>query len=151
MTMEAPEQQKATSKTGWKRNKVHEGVTLPSGAVVDIRLPNLSQLIKSGEIPNELVDDALEQRNEKKITRETLLKTWEFTRFIVPRTVVSPEIGEDDVDDLPIQDVEMIASFAGRGTDIDAVGHQLGGLERVKSFRAARGLLTLDEIVGDLS
>lgn len=139
------------SKTGWKKRKVHEGVTLPSGAVVDIRLPNLAQLIKSGEIPNQLIDEALEQRNQDKITRETLEKTWAFTRFIVPRTLVKPEISDEDVEDLPIQDVEMLAAFATRSLDIDAVGHHLGGLETVQSFRSHRGLITLDEIVGDLS
>lgn len=140
---------KPASKTAWKKAKFHPGVTLPSGTVVSIELPNLSALIKSGTIPNALIEQALAQRNAKQITKENLLETWEFTRFIVPQTVTDPEITSDDVDDLPIEDVEMIVNFATRNSDIDAVGHQLGGLETQKSFRKFRGLTSIDEILGD--
>ena len=50
---------KATSTAAWKKARVHEGVTLPSGAVVDINVPNLSQLIASGQLPNTLIDSAM--------------------------------------------------------------------------------------------
>ena len=45
---------------------------------------------------------------------------------------------------------EMLVGFAQRAIDIDAVGHQLGGLETVKSFRASRGIWPLDPDDSDL-
>jgi hypothetical protein len=61
--------------------------------------------------------------------------------------LVTPKITEDDIDDLPIEDVEMLAGFAMRTNDIDAIGHHLGGLETHRRFRELRGLLTIDEVV----
>ena len=150
MTTDQAPETAPTSKAAWKSAKRHEGVTLPSGQVVAIVLPNLATLIKSGELPNSLIDEAIELQQAKKITRDALVKSWEFTRFIVPRTVVDSVITEDDVEDLPISDVELLAAFATRNTDMDAVNHQLGGLETVKSFRNARGIYSLDEVLEDI-
>lgn len=137
---------RVTSKDAWAKRGVHEGVTLPSGAVVDIKLPNLPLLIKSGTLPNPLLAQALESRKQTEIDREWIERNWEFTIFIVPRTVVSPEVTEDDVasGDLPVEDLEQIVAFASRTTDMDAVGRHIGGLDTVKSFRDARGIFTLD-------
>jgi hypothetical protein len=41
------------------------------------------------------------------------------------------------VADLDPMDISMLANFAARRIDIDAVGHQLGGLETQKAFRRA--------------
>lgn len=136
---------KAVSASAWKKAKVHEGVTLPSGVVVDITIPNLAQLIASGQLPNHLTGPALRQQKVDEITPEVLKDTWEFVTYIVPKMLVKPTISEADVDDLPIEDVEMLAGFATRSNDLDAVGHHLGGLETHRSFRELRGLLTLDE------
>lgn len=140
---------KATSASAWKKAKVHEGVTLPSGTVVDVSVPNLAEMIASGQLPNSLVDAAMQHEGgrseDTKITPELLKETWAFIRYIVPLTVAKPTITEDDVDDLPVEDVEMLASFATRRNDLDAVGHHLGGLETHRRFRELRGLLTLDE------
>lgn len=151
------ERPKAVSASAWKKAKVHEGVTLPSGAVVDISVPNLSQLIASGQLPNALVDAAMKldserQQDEKpaKLDPELLRDTWEFVKFIVPLTVHKPSITSDDVDDIPIEDAEMITSFATRRNDIDAIGHHLGGLETHRRFRELRGLITLDEAMADI-
>lgn len=144
-----PEQTKAATKTGWKKAKVHEGVTLPSGTVVSVTLPNLAQMLKAGDIPNQLLEQALSLRTAKTIDADAIDKSWEFAVKIVPATVAEPRITEEDVSDLPIEDVEMLVAFATRNTDTDAVGHQLGGLETLRSFRAHRGILSLDEIVGD--
>jgi hypothetical protein len=133
---------------GWKRKRVHEGVTLPSGFVVDVTIPNLPEMVKSGTLPNHLIEAATKQAKAREITKELLEQTWEFTLFIIPRTVVNPKIEADDVGDLPVQDLEMLASFASRTTDIDAVGHQLGGLETQQGFRDLRGLFTSDPTLG---
>lgn len=153
MTQTAEAPPKPVSKTAWKKAKVHEGVTLPSGTVVSITLPNLPRMIKAGELPNALLDQALganaAAKEEGKVTKEMLEQAWEYTEFIVPLTVVEPKIETTDVGDLPTQDLEMIAAFASRVRDMDAVGHQLGGLETVKAFRRVRGIYDLDEILED--
>lgn len=139
------------SAEAWKRKATHDGVTLPSGAVVSIKLPSLEQLVKNNTIPNPLIEAALSHKDADKIDAKMLRETWEYTRFIVPLTVVSPEITEDDVEDLPKEDLQLIAHLAGRQTDTDAVGHQLGGLETLKSFRDLRGIIRLDEALGDFA
>lgn len=144
---------KATSTAAWKKARVHEGVTLPSGAVVDINVPNLSQLIASGQLPNTLIDSAMKHdsaEDGKPLDPQVLKDTWDFVKFIVPLTVAKPTITADDVDDIPVEDAEMITSFATRRNDIDAIGHHLGGLETHRRFRELRGLLTLDEALSDV-
>lgn len=149
MTKTAEAKTKASSKTAWKSANVHEGVTLPSGAMVDITIPSLPRLIKAGQVPNHLIDIAVEQGSAEKIDRELLEQTWEFTTFIVPQMVVNPAITAEDVEDLPALDLEMLISFASRVTDIDAVGHQLGGLETQESFRNLRaGQSSIEDILG---
>lgn len=156
MTTEAkqPEKPKPTSLTQWKRGKVHEGVTLPSSAVVSVQLPNLADLIKKDAIPNTLLDAALEsipkddETSEQK--KERLIKQWDFLCWAIPETVVSAELKPEDVSELPFEDVEMLAGFIQRTNDIDAVGHQLGGLEVQDSFREHRGIASLAEIAAGL-
>lgn len=135
----------ATTKQAWKKSRVHEGITLPSGVQVDIEIPNLPKMLKSGQVPNGLVDAAIKTQGAKQITRELLEETWDFYRWLLPQMVVKPEgLTADDVDELPATDIEMLVSFASRQTDLDAVGHQLGGLETQSSFRDFRGLITTD-------
>lgn len=140
------------TKTGWKKQGLHEDVTLPSGMQVDIRLPNLSQLLKSGGIPNDLVDAAIEFHSAEKVTREMLEDSFDFVCYILPQTLVAPKITEEDVrnGEVPSEDIDMLAAFISRTTDIDAVGHHLGGLESNEHFRRFRGLLTVDEITENL-
>lgn len=149
---EAPERPRTASKAAWKKRSIHEGVTLPSGAVVSIKLPDLGHLLKVGTIPNELVEQALKHRteDEEKITPEVLQQTWDYTCLIVPIAVVDPKIEPDDVPDLPKQDLQMILGFCSRSTDMDAVGHQLGGLETSKQFRDSRGILSVTEALGGM-
>lgn len=139
----------AVSKGAWKKAGTHT-VTLPSGAVVDIRIPNLTAMAKSGQLPNSLLELVANKESESKLTaKEELEKLDEFHRFLVPLTVVEPSITEEDFDDIPPQDVGMLVQFATRQIDIDAVGHQLGGLETIKEFRRFRGLDdSLTDILG---
>lgn len=134
------------TKTAWKSRRVHTDVTLPSGQVVDLEVPNLPKLLKSGTIPNTLVDAAVQSQTVTKITAELIGETWDFYRWLVAQSVKSPEITEDDVDELPAGDIEMIVSLATRQSDLDAVGHQLGGLETQRAFRDFRGLITTDSL-----
>lgn len=141
------------TKTGWKARKVHKDVRLPSGQLVDITLPNLSQLLKAGEIPNALVDAAIEFHSATEISREMLEESFDFLCWAIPRTVVSPEITSEDVRDgeIPAEDIDLLAAFVARTSDMDAVGHHLGGLETNQDFRRFRGIRTIDEALADLS
>lgn len=159
----------ANSKEQWKSKAVHP-ITLPSGAEVDIRLPDLAQMIKGGQIPNELLDvaekvgsgvpigDALaaekpdgEEKTEKDgVSKGLIGMITEFHAFLVAATVVSPEITQEEVltpGTVPAEDIAVIVQFALRERDFDAVGHHLGGLETVPEFRQFRGL---DASVADI-
>lgn len=139
------------TKAAWGKKRVHEDVTLPSGMVVDIKLPNLNKLLKAGEIPNPLADAAIEFANaqSQQVTREVLENSFEFACWIVPRTVTAPEITQADVEDdlIPPEDLDMLAGFIARTLDMDAVGHHLGGLETNQDFRRFRGITDLDEVL----
>lgn len=123
-------------KTGHKRHKI----TLPSGMEVSIEIPNLPLLIKTGQLPNHLIEAAVEMQGKRKITAKDLEDQYEFIKQIVVLTVKEPDVVEADVDDLPFEDLEMIVQFAMRERDTDAVYHHIGGLEQVESFRDVRGL-----------
>lgn len=150
-----PQTRPAKTKKAWSAKRVHEDVTLPSGQLVDIRLPNLNKMLKSGDIPNPLADAAIEFANSQsqEVTREILESSFEFACFIVPQAVVAPEISSEDVanDVIPPEDLDMLAGFIARTLDMDAVGHHLGGLETNKDFRTFRGITNLDEVLSDLS
>ena len=150
MSASATTKPKTATAAAWKKAKRHEGLTLPSGTVVSVELPNVPKMIKSGTLPNELLDAALEHQGVDKVTRDVIEQTWAYTCFIVPRTVVSPEVTEEDVPDLPAEDIEMIVNWAARTSDLDAVGHHLAGLEVQSDFRQFRGLLTPEEVVRQL-
>ena len=123
----------------WKSAKTHT-ITLPSGTKVGIVIPNLPLLMKTGRIPNHLVEAAVELQGKRQITAQDLEDQYEFVKTVVVLTVQEPFISEDDVDELPFEDLEMIVQFAMRERDTDAVYHHIGGLELVDSFRDVRGL-----------
>lgn len=131
--------QHKTSVTSWKSRKRHT-VTLASGTVVDIEIPNLPLLIKIGKIPNHLIESAVKLQESRHVTAEDVAEHYDLMRKLVAVTVKAPELTEEQVDDLPFEDVEMLAQFAFRERDMDAVGHHLGDLEKVESFRDIRGL-----------
>lgn len=144
----------ADSKTQWKKNRVHEGVTLPSGTVVDITLPNLAQLIKGGQIPNELLEVATkiglgQMKPDEDVSTDVINQVSDFHAFLVSQTVVKPTVTQEEVSngEIPAEDVSVLVQFAMRERDTDVVGHHLAGLETVESFRRFRGL---DSSVEDL-
>lgn len=129
------------TKAAWIKAKRHE-VTLPSGTEVSIELPNLPLMLKTGQIPNHLVDAAIDQQNAGTVTvtREMIESQHDYFAFLVSHTVKDPEVTPEDVKDLPYEDVEMIVEFANRLRDMDAVYKHIGGLEKQSSFREFRGL-----------
>jgi hypothetical protein len=132
-----------TTKASWKKAAVHEGITLPSGTVVSIKLPNLPLMIKTGQLPNTLVEDALASQSTSAgttVTREMIEQQWDYYSFLVSKTVVEPAITQDEVAEIPAEDIEMIVEFATRQRDIDAVYSHIAGLDKLDSFRKFRAL-----------
>lgn len=151
----------ATSKTQWKGKSVHT-ITLPSGASVDIKLPDLAAMIKGGQIPNALLDVAQKVGSgqplneaapdgEDGVSKELIGQISDFHAFLVSKTVQSPTVTPEEVlsGELPAEDIAVIVQFALRERDFDAVGHHLGGLETVPEFRQFRGLdSSITDILG---
>lgn len=137
------------SKSAWKKAGVHT-VTLPSGTVVKIRIPNLSQMAQAGELDNELLQyavpsaadldpDAEAPTSEQK--KENLTKLARFHQWLISKTLVDPTLTPDEVKDtVPTPDLEVLVELASRKRDLDAVGHQLGGLEVSADWRKFRGI-----------
>lgn len=136
-----------TTKSAWKKAGVHT-VTLPSGAVVDIRIPNLAQMAKAGELDNDLLqyavpnlpaDDNEEPTPEQK--KENLTKLANFHAWLVSKTLVDPKLEPEEVaDTVPTPDLEVLVELASRRRDMDVVGHHIGGLEVSAEFRKFRGI-----------
>lgn len=135
------------TKTEWKKKRVHENVTCPSGAVVDIQIPNLTQMIESGEIPNELVDVATAAQTGAEPDPDALKRLAELQRHLIAQTVVRPAITADDVSDLPSEDVEFLNDIANRRRDYDALGVNIAGLDTVAKYATFRDKHDSDEDV----
>lgn len=147
---------KAVSKSAWKKSAFHL-VTLPSSAVVKIKLPDMPALIEAGAIPQNLLTAAFSSAKsaaageDKEITKEDIIQQREFTDFVVRVTVVEPQLTEDDMPDIPFEDKEMIVEFATRVRDLDAEMRHIGGLDgKSERFRQVRGLASFDETVEGL-
>ena len=136
------------SKTEWKRNKVHKDVVCPSGSVIDIQIPNLTQMLEAGEIPNELVDVATAAATSGEAPdAASLIEFAKLQRHLVAKTVVRPTITADDVPDLPPEDIDFLNDIANRRRDVDAVGNQIAGLDTVAKYATFRDQSDSDEDV----
>lgn len=126
---------RTTTKADWIKRRVGT-ITLPSGAVVKIQIPNMPALIKAGRISNDLITLAAElEASTAPPTVEQLEEQAAFVKTIISLTLVEPEVTEAEVDELPVEDQSMIVEFAMRQRVFDAVYHTLGGLETIQSFR----------------
>lgn len=149
-------QTSTTSKSAWKKAGVHT-VTLPSGAVVNIRIPNLAQMAKAGELDNDLIQYAVpslptdpdeEPTPEQK--QENLTKLANFHNWLVSQTLVDPALTPDEVQEtVPTPDLEVLVELASRRRDMDVTGHHIGGLEASAEFRKFRGIDGGDEDILD--
>lgn len=138
-----------TTLDAWSKNKEHV-MTLPSGSKVKIVCPDLPNLIRTGQIPNALINVAIGVANGKKVTAEDIQEQAQFYNELTAMAVVEPQITTDQVAAgmIPTEDKEMIVELAIRQRDFDAVGHHIGGLETNADFRNFRGLLPLDAFGG---
>jgi len=136
-----------TSKASWKKSKVHENITTPSGSVISLQIPNLPALVRAGQLPNHLIEVATGVSNgSTAITPELFGKQAEFTNKLVSLAVVDPELTEEEVEEVvPYEDQEFIVEIATRQRDLDAVGRHIGGLHTQDEFRKFRNLTIGDE------
>ena len=135
---------KPKSAADWKSQRRHS-ITLPSGFEIEIELPNLPLLVKTGQLPNDLVAKALGNIQQGKLTPEVIAEQSDFYDKLVSVTVKTPEVTPEDVHDLPFEDIELIVEIATRQRDLDATGKHIGGLNTSKEWRRFRGLPDLDE------
>jgi hypothetical protein len=145
-----------TTLSQWKKAKVHD-VILPSGVEVKITLPDIPALIETGHLPQNFLDAALaaikvaQSEEDHTPTPEELAEQRKFTNKMISMTVVDPKLREEDVEELPVQDRQMIMEFAMRQRDMDAAIRNIGGLEKYETFREVRGLPSFDPFLESLS
>lgn len=147
-TKTAVTKQTPRSVEGWKKVKRHE-ITLNSGFEVEIEVPNLPLLIKTGYFPNDLLDTAVSVMQGQKITPEMITQQADFFHKLVAVTVKDPEVEEAQVSDLPYEDIELICEIATRNRDVDALGRQIAGLHNSREWvnfrRIQSGLAALED------
>lgn len=147
------------SKTAWTQLAVHR-VHLPSGAVVDIKIPDLSLLIAGGAVPEKLKHTALreltqqirdvheptalgETAGQSLIDEEHIIGLAELTRWLVTQTLVDPKVTEAEIASgvVPNEDLVMLTQIASRERNTDARGVELGiePIDRWEVFRQYHG------------
>lgn len=124
----------------WKAKRKEGGkITLPTGTQVRIEVPDLVELLAQGHVPNPLVKFALEATESLQtgldVDMDKIKEAAEFMRWVVAVTVKDPEIEPSDVPEIDAMDTAMVLEFAMRQRQVDAVGHQLHGLEKIQDWR----------------
>ncbi len=149
MTEATQEEQKVVSLSQWERRGVHT-ITTHSGAVVEIRLPDIVELIESGVIPQHLLEtatrvaNAAQTGNVPEVSLEQLLQQRDFVNAVTIAALVNPKVTEETVNKVPIEDRELITQIATRSRDRDAVGDHIGGLHESEKWRRFRGVGEFD-------
>jgi hypothetical protein len=137
-------EKKATTLAAWKKAGVHT-ITLATGVEVDIKVPNLPELVSAGEFPNHLVDTAIAVASgDTKVTAEEIKSQAEFYRHLVSKTVVTPTLTPEEAAEIPFEDIELLSAIATRQRDVDALGHHIAGLDKSEDWRKFRGIDYLD-------
>lgn len=142
MTQTATKPVKTATLAALKSAKKKGGlITLPTGNVVRIEIPSLPELLRQNQVPNELVKYATDEADNVlagSVDMAKIKEATDFMRFIVAATVVDPDLQPDEVPELAVEDSDMIMEFALRQREVDAVGHQLHGLEQLSEWRQFR-------------
>jgi hypothetical protein len=133
---------------GWKAKTAQGEVTLPSGTKVRIEIPDLSEMLRAGTVPNELIKFAADTQEAIKgieeLDMERIVEATDFMRWLISATVKDPELVPSDVPELPALDRDMILEFAMRQRDVDAVGHHIYGLEKLADWKRFRSRGAID-------
>jgi hypothetical protein len=111
-----------------------ELVKLPSGSVVKLTRPSLTEMLKKGLLPDHLISVALKQtgQTQTKLTAEDLKKGLQMIDFILMQAFVEPKLveanpGDNEIclDDLTEEDRNFAYQYA-----------QGGGSSDLKPFRS---------------
>lgn len=150
MSTEAPlSLPRVKTKDAWQKAGVHT-IALQSGVEVDIRIPNLPQMVKAGEVPNDLLDAALGAMKKQEITPDLIKEQADFFHLLVATMVVEPKLEAEEVPEIvPFEDIELLVEIGTRQRDIDALGRQIAGLHKSAEWRRFRGWDYGDEVVED--
>lgn len=150
---------KPVSLANWKKSALHLPL-LPSGSRVEIKIPDLAAMIEGGEIPQHLLEAALElisvneQPNKPEPTMDERLamirRNKEFMDHMVVHTVTNPVITPEVLPSLPQEDKEMLVLWATRQIDWDAEGEHIAGLSKSEKFRRFRKLGEFNETLADV-
>ncbi len=126
----------------WGKKGQHD-VVLPSGAEVTIVIPNLPKMIKSGQVPNDLLDAALGVlQGNQKITKDLIQDQSDFFHLMVSMMVKDPKVTVEDLDNelVPYEDIELLVELGTRQRDVDALGNHIAGLHKSAEWRKFRGI-----------
>jgi hypothetical protein len=143
VTDEVKDENKVVSLTQWEKKGVHT-ITTHSGAVVEIRLPDIVELIESGVIPQHLLETATRVATAAQtgevpdVSLEQLLQQRDFVNAVTVAALVTPKVTDETVNKVPIEDRELITQIATRARDRDAVGDHIGGLHESEKWRRFR-------------
>jgi len=104
MERETPELQITSASEIRKKAELKQSgelMKLPSGFVVRIKEPDLSEMMSSGYMPSDLIEIALGQQEtgNKKATAESVPKFFEFMKKMVMYAVVEPKVVDKDPKD----------------------------------------------------
>jgi hypothetical protein len=147
-----------TTFEGWSKLGVHR-VTLPSGAVVKIRIPDLSMLLANDAVPEELRTAAIEEINNAyraasasasgaeyampEISVERMRDLAGLNRYLVSESLVDPPLSDEQLasGQIPDEDILMLSQFASRERVYDAKGVKLGiePIDRYQEWVDAHG------------
>lgn len=133
-------EQTKRNKNDWKKAKRHP-VALPSGFEVEVEIPNLPMMVKTGQIPNDLLDAALGAIKQQQITPDLIKEQADFFNLLVTTMVKDPEITLEELenDEIPYEDVELLVEIGTRQRDLDALGRHISGLHKSEEWRKFRG------------
>lgn len=145
-----------TSKTAWSALAIHT-ITLPSSAIVKIRLPDISILMAGDAVPERLRGIAIRELSKQirdvqatalgdvvpDIQAEEIADLMGLNRWLVTQTLVEPELSEAELEAgaIPNEDFLMLTQLASRERDTDARGVRLGvePVERWAAFKQFHG------------
>lgn len=138
MSKENPENLKLTPTSEIKklREEREQGklVKLPSGIVVSLKKPNLSQLIVTGDIPSDLMSLALGKEALDDLSPEGIKKGLKLIDLLVKHSIVSPKVVDKDAGD----DEILIADLSEEDKSF-IVGDAQKEVGNLKSFRSQQG------------
>ena len=152
-----------TSADVWRQKAIHT-ITVPSGAVIKIRIPGIAGLLEAGSLPThlvglalldishpdgaaaglkEMVDSVIDDDTRVKLAGE-IAKLAEYERRLAVAAIETPKLTYEEAasGDFPEDDLAMVAQIVQRLRVRDAEGVRIGvaPLDRFATFHQEHGL-----------